>query len=1142
MDELISKKKLLASQRPRYFSAVRYWSKALLLFSYLFLVSPSIWAQQKLSIDKKNSSIEEILRYVRANSNYRFVYDSQMIKSLKKIDLSVKNADIKQIMDACLAGSNLNYVLDGNTIVIRKNNNSTATIITIQSAKSISGTVLGSENRKALPGSTVKLYGTNISPISTSTDQQGKFSISYPQNTENAVLQVSLVGKKQVDIPLEGQTNINISMDDLVQELDDIVVTGIFNKSKETFTGAERTISSAELKQFKGRNLFVTLGNIDPSFYIVPNNAKGSDPNLIPDLQLRGTSSVPNINQLTDATAANLNAPLIVINNFESTLRFMMDLDVNEIEDITILKDGQATALYGSRGANGVIVIRTKAPVAGKLRLSYSAGLNTNLPDLSSYNLLNAAEKLELERLAGLFTNDKKSIQDNLLIQEYYHTVNDLVQSGLNTNWLAKPLRMGIDQTHNIRMEGGDEVFRYSLGGMYNDVQGVMKGSGRKVFNGSLNLSYEYDKLTFRNNTIIGGTRTFESPYGTFDQYARLNPYWSPYDDKGNITRWFSPYEKNFWGKHSLLGNRPIANPMYDATLNNYSTGNVVNITNNFQAEWKPILGLVLRGALGIVSETRTSDDFKPANHSMFNEVEAADFALKGSYSYGSGRSFSYTGSFTSSYFREFDGQHAVSAGFNVDLAQQNGYNYMFAAQGFPSDQSDFLPLALRYERDGRPGGSESTTRRIGLVANANYSFKYKYILDMAYRLDGASQFGSNKRFAPFWSAGLAWNLHREDFIKELLPHVSMFKLRGSYGLTGSTQFSAYQSQSIYKYYLDQQYNQWMGAYQEGLANPNLAWQKTGQYNLGIDLVLFRDRWSVTGDIYKKQTSNLLSSLDLPYTNGFTSYNENIGSLQEKGFELRSTVFIIPNRSNRWGWSVTGSLVHTQDKITKLSKAMKDANSRLLENYSSAPNKIIQEGESQNMIYVVPSLGIDPSTGKEMFRNKDGQATYQWDFRDRIAGGLGQPKFRGNISSLVRYRDFSLSASFGYRIGGYLYNSTLIDKIENADKYFNVDSRVLTDRWVKPGDITKFRGLNDPSPTNASSRFLQKETTFTLQSISLSYDIRDRGWQRRAGIRNMNLSANTGELFYLSTVAQERGTAYPFSRQVSVNLAVFFGK
>jgi len=494
---------------------------------------------------------------------------------------------------------------------------------------------------------------------------------------------------------------------------------------------------------------------------------------------------------------------------------------------------------------------------------------------------------------------------------------------------------------------------------------------------------------------------------------------------------------------------------------------------------------------VGIISEVRTSDDFKPAAHSMFNEVENADFALKGRYKYGSGRSFSYTGAFTSNYFKEIAGVHAISVGLNFDMAQQNGYNYMFSAQGFPSDQSDFLPLALRYERDGRPGGSESTTRRVGIVSNVNYSYKYKYIVDLAYRLDGASQFGSNKRFAPFWSAGVAWNLHREDFIKDLLPGVSMFKIRASYGLTGSTQFSAYQSQAIYKYYLDQQYNQWIGSYQESLPNPNLEWQKTGQYNLGVDLNLFKNRWSITGDIYRKYTSNLLSSLDLPFSNGFTSYNENVGSLEEKGFELRSTVFLIPNVNNRWGWSVTGSIAHTQDKITKLSKAMKEANTRLLQNYSSAPNKIILEGESQNMIYVVRSLGIDPSNGKEMFLTKDGESTYQWDFRDRIAGGLGQPKFRGNFSTQLRYKDFYINASFGFRFGGYLYNNTLVDKIENADKYFNVDRRVLTDRWTKPGDVTKFRGLNDASPLSASSRFLQKESTLTLQAISVSYDMRD---------------------------------------------------
>lgn len=201
---------------------------------------------------------------------------------------------------------------------------------------------------------------------------------------------------------------------------------------------------------------------------------------------------------------------------------------------------------------------------------------------------------------------------------------------------------------------------------------------------------------------------------------------------------------------------------------------------------------------------------------------------------------------------------------------------------------------------------------------------------------------------------------------------------------------------------------------------------------------------------------------------------------------------------------------------------------------------VVREGASQTTIYVVRSLGIDPSTGKELYLNKDGEVTYIWRAQDRVAAGLDQPKFRGNFSTSFYYRNFTLGASFGYRFGGQLYNQTLIDKVENADRLFNVDERVYYDRWKQPGDRTFFRGINETLPVYASSRFVQDEKTLVLQNINLAYDFRNPQFLKRFGIQSLSLVANTGELFYLSSVRQERGLAYPFTRQFSMSLYATF--
>ena len=272
----------------------------------------------------------------------------------------------------------------------------------------------------------------------------------------------------------------------------------------------------------------------------------------------------------------------------------------------------------------------------------------------------------------------------------------------------------------------------------------------------------------------------------------------------------------------------------------------------------------------------------------------------------------------------------------------------------------------------------------------------------------------------------------------------------------------------------------------------------------------------------------------------FSSYTENVGSTETRGFEVMATALVVRNNDRQIYWSVTGNLIHTKDKIVELSQAIKDEVARIQSMRGSNPNKILREGDPINAIYVVRSLGIDPSTGRELYMTKDGDVTYDWNSNDRIMAGIEQPDFRGNVNTTFRWRDISVSASFGYFWGGQAYNQTLINKVENADKIYNVDRRVLTDRWAKPGDRAAFRGLNETMAINASSRFVQDNAVFRCQNINVSYVFRDTRWQSRLGIEALTISANTAEMFYWTTIKQERGLDYPFSRNFSLSASILF--
>ena len=333
----------------------------------------------------------------------------------------------------------------------------------------------------------------------------------------------------------------------------------------------------------------------------------------------------------------------------------------------------------------------------------------------------------------------------------------------------------------------------------------------------------------------------------------------------------------------------------------------------------------------------------------------------------------------------------------------------------------------------------------------------------------------------------------------------------------------------------------WNGAYLMGHGNPNLKWQKVFQWNVGLDMSFLDGRVSAALDVYNKHTRDLLSRRDLQASTGFTSYTENIGEIGNSGVEGMLNVFLIRNLEKRLVWSVTGKIAYNKNVILKLSDALKeDTRKALTENIELGT--LLFEGDPTNAIYAVRSLGIDPSTGKELYLTKDGEITETWKSSDRVFLGTYDPKYRGNISSLFQWGGLSLNLSFGYHFGGYQYNSTLLSKVEinkNMISAGNVDRRVYEDRWQKPGDVKFFKKIDDKS-TKATSRFVMKESVFELQNVSLQYAFDGPKFKEKTKMQALMIGVNMSELLYLSTIRLERGTGYPYARNASLSLSVTF--
>ncbi len=1087
-------------------------------------IRAEVYSQQyMLDLKLQETPLAEVFSHIESQTGLKFLYNTAMIESKGRVDVKARKTDVREVLDGLLRPLGLTYVLEKDQVVVKK-----AVPAIPQEWTTIKGRVMDTK-AVHLPGVTVRIKGTTIGVVS---DNEGCYELTLPAGTD-PILVFSFVGMKTKEVVYRGEQELKVVMEENVTEMDEVVVTGIFSKSKESYTGAVSVITEKELKSFGNRNMLTTLRNIDPSFNILENNEWGSNPNKLPEIQIRGAANMPDIDQLQSESRAELNTPLIILDGFEITLQRMMDLDDNEVKSITLLKDASATAIYGSRGANGVVVIETKEPESGKLKLTYTGSLNVEVPDLSDYHVLDAREKLDLEWRSGYYEDQYKRPDQNLNLLEKYNSILQQVERGVNTYWLSKPLRVGIGHRHNLKLEGGDQAFRYSATVQYNHIAGVMKESFRDNFNGGINLSYKTSNLIFRNSLTISLNKSQESPYGTFDQYVKLNPYWTPTDDNGNLKRFFDE-DREYWN-----GNYP-SNPLYNATLNTKDTKDYTNITNNFSIEWKPVQDFTLRGNFGIYSQTDNSDKYLPPEHTEFASYNSDSYFRKGSYDYSVGKTMRYNVSLTANYSKVFAEKHSIYAGVNADLEDDKYYNYAFSVEGFPSGSMDFLPVAMAYPQDGKPAGSESRSRRVGLVGNVSYSFEDRYYIDASFRTDGSSLYGSDRRFAPFWSAGIGWNIHRENFMSNV-NFIDRLKVRGSVGETGSNNFSAYEAMATYTYVLNDRYYQWMGSQMKALANPALEWQKTLKYNVGVEVNLLNNRISMVGDLYLERTRGLLSSLELPLSNGYPSYKSNIGELENKGLEIRLSAFILRDTEREIIWSVTGSLMRNDDKIIKLSEAMKEANKSLLLSRGTTPNTVWQEGESSNSIYVVPSLGIDPSNGKELYRKQNGEITYTWDATDRVFCGNKEPKYRGNLNTMFRWRNLSANVSFGYEWGGQQYNETLINRVENADKKYNVDKRVYDDRWKEPGDRTFFKGIKVTTPTYATSRFVEDKATFSCQNMNITYEFRNNKWLRQhLRLHYLTLKGDISEPFRISTIKQERGILYPFSRQFSFTLSATF--
>ncbi len=721
------------------------------------------------------------------------------------------------------------------------------------------------------------------------------------------------------------------------------------------------------------------------------------------------------------------------------------------------------------------------------------------------------------------------------------------VLRGVNTYWMKYPLRAALGHNHSISIQGGEEDFQYHARIYYNNDPGVMKKSKRDNFSGSMKFVYNKEKFQFMNELEVNITSSSNSPYGTegaFGNYSLKNPYYTPYDENGVLKKDLHDYQN--WLSDGLnntsWGGTKDDNPLYDAQQPQRHTSNTFSVVDRFNFEWRILPGLRVSGQASVSTDRNRSDDYLSNGMIVFAGIPPDKASYKGRYNMNMGSGDMIDTRLTVQYDKLFKEKHLLTASIFGELYQRRNENYSFAAYGISNPENIFFGSAehwLNHNDSGQPSGSDIVTRNAGVSGHVTYIYDERYFVNSTLKFEGSSIFGENNVYAPNWMFGVGWNVHNEKFLD--FDWVNSIRLKANYGTVGSQNFYPYMSRILFNN-SDRLYEQWGGSSIGNLGNRDLAWEKTYSFNAGVDMSLLDSRLNVEFNWYDRRTHDLVSSVGLPSAAGFTSYYANIGKGKNTGWDLNANYAIIRNYDRDFTWRVILTAARNKNTLLEISDGLSEMNRQMLAGMGAMPARQFVEGADRDIMYVKKSLGIDPMSGAEIFLDKDGRQTTDWNDAAVVAAGSELPSLFGNINTDLAWKGWRLMLSFRYELNSTIYNRALAQKVEGGDPYSNMDRRALLHRWNSYGQRAQYKSVKafSDGETKATSRFIAEEDTFELSSVTVSYDVPASWSKKNLGISYLKVTGSTRELLYLSTVKKERGIEYPFARTFNLTLNARF--
>ncbi len=934
--------------------------------------------------------------------------------------------------------------------------------------RTITGRILD-EKGVPLSGVSVLVKGTTLG-VNTSTD--GTYSIKVPASAKTLI--ISSVGLQSNEINIGNKTNISTTLQSENKGLQEVVVVAYGTQKKAAITGSIATLKGGDIENKPFSSVDKALqGGIAG----LQSAASSGAPGAAQDIRIRGVSSI---------TAGN--DPLFVLDGaimntgqasrLSTTSNLLSTLNPNDIESITVLKDAASTAVYGSRAANGVILITTKKGKAGKTKFRFDTEIGYNNPAYTSdrNRALNAKEYIDITRegLVNLGVNPTT-------IPARLTALGD--GNGVDFNWKNAVLRQGNQQQYNLSASGGTEKTTFYISGGYFKQEGTTITSDLKRTNGAVRITNQAtDRLTISVNIDGGFVKQNTPQAGGFFGNPILSAYFilptrSAYKPDGSLNYLTADFPTS-----------SIYNTVANTSLDHRRLGQL-SLRGSVSADYKILKNLTFRSSY--------SGDFNTLEEERYNNPFYGDgvATLPGSPSFGPNIIYNpaTTGRIQNFYTRYYNYTFTNTLNYRQNINKAGdfyanlkvGYESQLSKGYFNSLQGVGFPLTLNLQQ-----AASTATPRVASATLSNYSFlsqfglldlnyKDKYILSGSFRRDGSSRFGPNNKYGNFYSVGASWNVDREEFLANSRV-INQLKLRGSYGKSGNASIGNYDYFPGYDFGAN--YNSTPGSFPSNVGNDDLTWEENRPLDLGIDLGFFKNRINISADVYKRKSSKLLLDAPLSPTSGFLSVRKNIGSLENKGLEL--TVNLVPITTKDFTWDINFNYATNLNKVTSLPDG-KDINAGLY---------IYRVGYDVQSYFLRTYAGADPATGDPLWYTDSTKTKTQnaYGSAQRIINHSAAAKYFGGLTNTFKYKGFSLEAQFYYSGGNYSFdNFNGFYLGAGAFPTFNKSSRVL-DRWQKPGDVTdipKYIYGGNKSFQSASSFYLNNANYVRLRNLQLGYSL-----------------------------------------------------